>query len=85
MKKFAQKKEQIKDAGRKMFIAYGYNKTTLDDIASLLKLKKNSLYYYFPNKEALFFELIEDEEAIYLKKQQKLLAEEISISEKIIN
>ncbi len=84
MKKFDEKKEQIKNAGRKMFIAYGYNKTTLEDIAGLMKLKKNSLYYYFPNKEALFFELIEDEAAIYLKKQQKLLAEDISISEKIV-
>ena len=84
MKKFDEKKEQIKDAGRKMFAAYGYHKTTLEDIASLMKLKKNSLYYYFPNKESLFIELIEDEVAIYLKKQEKLLKQDIPISKKII-
>ena len=84
MKKFDEKKEQIKEAGRKMFAAYGYHKTTLEDIASLMKLKKNSLYYYFPNKESLFLELIEDEAAIYLKKQEKLLKQDIPISKKII-
>jgi len=84
MKKFDEKKEQIKEAGRKMFAAYGYHKTTLEDIASLMKLKKNSLYYYFPNKESLFIELIEDEVAIYLKKQEKLLKQDIPISKKII-
>jgi AcrR family transcriptional regulator len=84
MKKFDEKKERIKDAGRKMFAAYGYHKTTLEDIASLMKLKKNSLYYYFPNKESLFIELIEDEVAIYLKKQEKLLKQDIPISKKII-
>ena len=84
MKKFDTKKEQIKDAGRKMFAAYGYHKTTLEDITGLMKLKKNSLYYYFPNKEALFFELVEDEAAIYLENQHKLLAEDIPINEKIV-
>jgi len=84
MKKFDAKKEKIKDSGRKMFAAYGYHKTTLEDIAGLMKLKKNSLYYYFPNKEALFFELVEDEAAIYLENQHKLLAEEIPINEKIV-
>ena len=46
MKKFQDKKEQIKKAGIKSFAAYGYNKTTLEDIAGILGMKKNSLYYY---------------------------------------
>jgi AcrR family transcriptional regulator len=69
MEKFNKKKELIKEAGRKMFATYGYHKTTLDDIAGLMKLKKNSLYYYFPNKESLFHELIQDEIALYQEKQ----------------
>ncbi len=84
MKKFDEKKERIKDAGRKMFAAYGYHKTTLDDIAGLMKLKKNSLYYYFPNKESLFLELIEDEVAVFLEKQKKILDKNIAVSKKII-
>ncbi len=84
MVKFNEKKEQIKDAGRKMFAAYGYHKTTLEDIASLMKLKKNSLYYYFPNKESLFLELVEDEVSDYFIQQDKLLKQNIPISKKII-
>jgi AcrR family transcriptional regulator len=84
MEKFNQKKEQIKDAGRKMFATYGYHKTTLDDIAGLIKLKKNSLYYYFPNKESLFFEIIQDEVNVHFEKQKKILAQDLSARDKII-
>ncbi len=52
------KKEKILIASMKVFAKYGYHKTTLDDIANQLNIKKNSLYYYFPNKESIFNEII---------------------------
>ncbi len=55
---FNEKRDIILDAAAKVFARYGYNKTTLDDIADKVGIKKNSLYYYFNSKESLFDELI---------------------------
>ena len=71
--KFDQKKEEIKIAGIKSFSTYGYYKTTLEDIAGMMGMKKNSLYYYFESKEALFKELIEDEISMHIKIINKVL------------
>ncbi len=83
MKKFDKKRNEIKEAGIKMFATYGYYKTTLEDIASLLKMKKNSLYYYFESKEALFKELILDEINAHIKEQRKILEKKIPASKKL--
>ncbi len=58
MLNYDDKKEKILNASLKVFAKYGYSKTTMDDIAGQLGMKKNSLYYYFPNKEVLFNTLI---------------------------
>lgn len=82
--KFDQRKEEIKTAGIKSFAAFGYYKTTLDDIAGMLGMKKNSLYYYFENKEALFKELIEDEIEEHSKFINKLIESNLPADEKLI-
>ncbi|MFW6157543.1 MAG: TetR/AcrR family transcriptional regulator, partial [Balneolaceae bacterium] len=48
------KKESILRAGRQAVARYGYQKTTLSDIATLCSISKTSIYYYFENKEDLF-------------------------------
>ncbi|KUG24769.1 transcriptional regulator, tetr family [hydrocarbon metagenome] len=55
---YEQKKEQIKEAAKDFIAYYGYHKTTLDDIANKVGIKKNSIYYYFKSKEDLFNEII---------------------------
>lgn len=82
--KFDKKKNEIKDAGIKSFTAYGYYKTTLEDIASMLGMKKNSLYYYFESKEALFHELIEDEIRTQYEVLNNINATELPADQKII-
>lgn len=84
MKKFDQKREDIKHAGIKSFAAYGYYKTTLEDIAGMLGMKKNSLYYYFENKEALFKEIIEDTLFEFSQQLNQILNSDKSAPEKII-
>lgn len=70
---YEDKRENIKKIAVKYFTQYGYHKTTLDDIAAGLGIKKNSLYYYFPNKESLFSELINDEvDSIFLEIEDEL-------------
>jgi AcrR family transcriptional regulator len=50
----------ILKAGRKRFSLYGFEKTTMKDIASDMGLSKGSLYYYFPDKESLYKAIVED-------------------------
>jgi AcrR family transcriptional regulator len=54
----AERKNHILAAAGKCFVKFGYDKTTLDDIAELVGINKASFYYYFRNKEAIFAELI---------------------------
>ncbi len=49
----------ILDAARDLFARYGYKKTTMEDIAQILRKGKSSLYYYFKNKEEIFQAVIE--------------------------
>lgn len=47
-------KEQIKDSAYYCFAHYGYEGTTMQDIASAVGLKKQSLYSHFGSKEELY-------------------------------
>ncbi len=46
--------ERILSAAKSLFERQGLNKTTIDDIAQAVDMKKSSLYYYFPSKEGIF-------------------------------
>lgn len=41
---------------------YGYEKTTMKEIAEDISMSKASLYYYFPDKEGIFEAVIEKEQ-----------------------
>ncbi len=49
-----QKQEEIIRAATKRFAHFGVTKTTMSEIASDLAISKASLYYYFPDKLALY-------------------------------
>ena len=53
-----QVREEILDASRRVILAGGLSGLTLSAVARELQLTKAALYYYFPSKEALVFELI---------------------------
>lgn len=55
------RREQIISAARTLFIRQGYAKTSVDDISSAIGMTKSSLYYYFKNKEELFYQTFEQE------------------------
>lgn len=52
------KRERIKAAAAECLARFGYEKTTMEDIARGVGLNKASLYYYYRNKEAIFTEVI---------------------------
>lgn len=59
--KYNRKKDEIKKCAKAMFLSYGYKKTTMEDIANKLGLKKNTLYYYFKDKEELFNDVLKED------------------------
>ncbi|TDS17595.1 TetR/AcrR family transcriptional regulator [Sphingobacterium paludis] len=52
------KKEQIVQAALKRFAHYGFNKTTMSEIAVDLSITKANLYYYYPDKNALIKDVL---------------------------
>ncbi len=46
-------KEKILDGSQETLFSAGFNKTTMDDIASSLKVSKKTIYKYFPSKNDL--------------------------------
>jgi AcrR family transcriptional regulator len=61
-----QKRQQILKAASECLARYGYEKTTMDDIAGRIGLNKTSLYYYYRNKESIFIEVIVQEAQTFL-------------------
>lgn len=49
---------EIIDVAEKIFSLKGFNKTTMDDIATELELTKPALYRYFKSKEDLYFAVV---------------------------
>lgn len=59
-------KALILDAARRSFGRFGYDKTSLLDIAKLAGLGKATLYYYYASKQELFFDVIRHEADVFM-------------------
>ena len=81
--KLDQKKEDILDAAMHCLARYGVIKTTLDDIARLVGMNKATLYYYYKNKEAIFFDAIEREGISFINQVQQNIKKKLSAREKL--
>ncbi|GEM_PF-6775285 len=55
-----QTRAAIINAAREMFNKYGYENSTLDEVAELAGLSKAALYNYFKNKETLFVSMMQE-------------------------
>lgn len=69
-------RQALLDAARSIFARFGYNKTTVDEIAKAARKGKSTFYYYYKSKEEIFKDVIEKEAQIFRMK----LIESISIS-----
>ncbi|UOQ43583.1 TetR/AcrR family transcriptional regulator [Halobacillus salinarum] len=67
-----QRKEEILQAARHSFEAFGYKATTMDHVAKAANVGKGTIYNFFKNKEELFHEIITD-----LLKEMKWKAESV--------
>lgn len=68
--------ERILSAAKSLFERQGLNKTTIDDIAQAVDMKKSSLYYYFPSKEGIFRAVLLMEVDGFRAQVEKILATE---------
>lgn len=50
-------RQQILDEASRLFLQYGFKKTTVGDIASYVGISKGALYLHFDSKEAIFLEI----------------------------
>ena len=57
------KRRQILDGAHRLFMANGFDATSMSDIAREAGVSKGTLYVYFDSKERLFGELVADEKA----------------------
>lgn len=80
----ADKKNQILKVAQKIFARHGLVKTTLDDIAMAVGMKKGSLYYYFESKEEIFREVIAQEAFVFLEKLKNSISNEKTPKKKIL-
>jgi AcrR family transcriptional regulator len=55
------RKTEICEKARGIFIRYGYRKTTVEDIGNACGLRKGALYHYFANKEGIFTAVVRRE------------------------
>ncbi len=55
--------EKIRLAGREQFGRLGLRKTTVSDLARAAGIAKGSFYLFFPSKEELLAEILQEEEA----------------------
>jgi AcrR family transcriptional regulator len=55
-----EKRQKILDRSRSLFLKRGVSSLTMEEIASLQGISKKTLYRYFPNKNALVAEAIEE-------------------------
>jgi len=52
------RREEILKAAQELFLRKGYANTSLDDIAREIGIKREGLYYYFPNRSQILIEII---------------------------
>lgn len=58
---FREKAAEILETAQRLFGMFGYEKTTVSDIAFELHMTKGSLYYYYPNKESIYIAVVQKE------------------------
>jgi AcrR family transcriptional regulator len=52
------RRDQIRALAAEMFFERGYESTSIRELAAALDIKAASLYYHFPDKEQILFELV---------------------------
>jgi len=76
-------KEIIINAARSVFAKFGFNKTTMNEIAKGARKAKSSLYHYFSSKEDIFEEVIKRESNVLKTELMKAINSKKTTKEKL--
>ncbi len=68
------RRSEIIEKAKQIFIKHGYRKTTTEDIGKACGLGKAALYHYFVSKEAIFAEAVRTESERLLTLMQQAVA-----------
>lgn len=76
------KRKQILDGARRCFMAFGFEASSMGEIAREAKVSKGTLYVYFDSKEALFGSLVEESKRESAERLQQLdhPAEDVAVT-----
>ena len=83
MQKRDQVKQSLINSARRIFVKFGFEKATMNEIAMEARKGKSSLYYYFASKEEVFQAVVEYEAEILKQKLFSTLEPIQDITEKI--
>ena len=83
IKKEEQTKGEIIAAAQKILRVYGFDKTTMEDIARASGKGKSSLYYYYKSREELFFAVAMKEMADLQAKVDQAVAARKTFADKL--
>jgi len=74
--------ERILDAALNVFSQKGYKDAAVDDIAAESQTSKGGVYFYFPNKQAIFLKLLDQMAALLLSRAEQAMAAEPDLARK---
>jgi len=78
-----EKRIRILNVSRQIFSRFGFSKTTMDDIARAMGMKKGSLYYYYKSKEDIIKDVIRFESEQFLQALEQELGRLRSARQKV--
>ncbi len=78
------KTQVILGVAQRRFAQYGFLKTSMTEIASDAGMSKASLYYYFEDKDAIFKEVIKNEQEGFISQIEKFIHSEPTASKLLI-
>jgi len=77
------KSELIVNTAQKLFARFGFNKTTVDEVASLAHIGKSTVYHYFNSKEDIFRAVVKKESQALSQKIRKAIHKASTPQEKL--
>lgn len=68
--------ERILEAAQEVFSHKGYNEASVDEIAAASQTSKGGVYFYFPNKQTIFLNLLDRVADMLLSRARQAMAAE---------
>ena len=77
------RRKEIFDASVHLFLQQGFNETAMHEIAKAAGMGKSTLYDYFKSKDEILISYFEDEIQKITGKAEKIIEQDLSVSEKL--